>query len=286
MCRSIIGGLAVVMLLALSAAADDAVIIKDFVPKTGQRFKVTIAEKNNAKTAFTIMGNAQNKEEMKTKSVVYTEEVLENSGNNKAANKLKRIYEKAVTGKDGKDTKMALDGKTIVIEKKGDKYAFTEDGNDLTGEARTILDSEFNNGDLKNKGDFFLPKNPVKVGESWKIYTADIQKMIAPSGGTLDKDKTTMKGTLIKVYKKDQEQFGIMELVLDSPITGLGPMTPLVIKDAKLTMKITADICINGSIPDGTMTNKYKSVINGTVMGIDLKIESDSTENRKQELLK
>jgi hypothetical protein len=286
MYRSIIGGLSVVMLLALSAAADDAVTIKAYIPKAGQRYKVTIDEKNNTKTTFTIMGNAQNKEEVKTKSVVYTEEVLENSGNGKQASKLKRTYEKAVIGKEGKDTKMALDGKTVVIEKKSGKYVFTEDGKELTGDALTILDTEFNKGDFKNKEDFFLPKDPVKVGESWKIDMTEIFKGFEASGMGFDKDKSTGKGTLLKVFNKDKAQFGTIELALGAPITSLGMKGGLTIQDGKMSIKSTGDVCIDGTSPEGSMSNKVKVSIDALVKGIDLKIESDGTESRKQELLK
>src|SRR5689334_7951316 len=110
-------------LLVASAAGQDAIELKRALPKVGERVKVTVEEKNETKTTVNIKGMEQAKNEVKTKSLVYVDEVLEVADGAKKPSKLKRTYEKAVTGSDGTNTTLSLEGKTVVVEKKGDKYA-------------------------------------------------------------------------------------------------------------------------------------------------------------------
>src|SRR5262245_2677591 len=144
-------GFALVGLFAVAAAGQDtdAVDIKIAYPKTGQRVKVTVEEKAATKTSFTIGGNTQSKDEVKTKSLVYIDDVIENPKNEKRPGKLKRTYEKAVVGVDGKSNSLPVEGKTVVIEKSGDKYSFTVDGQGVAGEALKLLEDEFNKSDQK-----------------------------------------------------------------------------------------------------------------------------------------
>jgi hypothetical protein len=286
MTRVAIYGLAIVVLFALSAAAADPVTFKSAIPQAGQRIRITVDEKSKSLTSFTIMGNTQNKEEAKTKTIVYVDEVLEIAANGGKPVKLKRTYEKAVASKDGVETKLPWDGKTIVIEKKNDKYTFTMDGEDASGDALKLLDAEFNKATKTDNQDFFMPKKPVQVGDSWKVDAADLLKVTEASGMVLDKDKATAKATLTKLYNKDKAQFGTTEFAFDAPVTGLGMKSPLVVQEGKMTIKSIDDGCFDGSTPVASRTTKVKVTLSGSVKGIDLKIEGDNTESRKIELLK
>src|SRR3954469_15538992 len=91
-------------LLVASAAGQEAVEIKVAYPKAGERVKVTAEEKNETKTVARVNGMEKAKTEVKTKSQVYTDEVIEVAAGAKKPTKLKRTYEKAVVGSDGKNT--------------------------------------------------------------------------------------------------------------------------------------------------------------------------------------
>src|SRR5687767_3752427 len=109
-------------LLTLTAGAQEAITIKIASPQPGQRSKVTLEDKTTTKTAFTVGGNTQSKDEVKTRSLVYVDEIIENPMNSKRPTKLKRTFEKAVVAKDGQKLNLPVEGKTVLIEKTGDKY--------------------------------------------------------------------------------------------------------------------------------------------------------------------
>jgi hypothetical protein len=288
MYRSSLGCLAVVTLATISSVAEEAVTIKDFIPKPGQRVKTTVDEKAIHKQTATLKEFPPNiKEEVKTKSLVFIDEVLENSGDRNKPSKLRRTFEKAVQGKDGKDTKMAVDGKTIVIEKKDDKYVFAENGKELTGEARTLLEREFNKKALISKEGLQITY-PAKVGDSTKIEKmAEVFKDFDDGGIWIhDKTKSTGKITLTKLYKRDKAQCAVYEMVLEFPITGTIKKSEWAIRNGKTTMTFVDDVCIDGSLPNGTMTKKFKFIANLASEGIDLKMETDATETSRFELLK
>lgn len=282
--KRLIFGLIALTSPALTAFADDAITIKPNIPKTGQSIKVTIQEKNTTTTMFT--GNANNKEEVKTKTIIYVDAILDNAANTRPATKLKRTYEKAVVSKNGNPTPLPMDGKSFLIEKKGENYVFTSDGEAVTGEAQKILNADFNNVENKNSQDFFFPKMAVKMGDSWKVDAALLIKSTENGGLILDKDKASASATLSKVYKKDQAQFGIIDFVFEAPIASLGPKTPVKITEAKMTVKTTGDGCLDGSIPSGSMTTQFKVILEGTVQGSELKIESNASEVRTVEEVK
>ncbi|MBY0461191.1 MAG: hypothetical protein K2V38_28035, partial [Gemmataceae bacterium] len=110
---------ALAALTGAPARAQDAVEIKPAAPKAGDRVKVTIDEKAQTKTLITIKGMEQKKDEMRVKSIVYVEEVLEVKAGDRRPSKAKRTYEKAAAGPDGQAQALALEGKTVTIEKKG-----------------------------------------------------------------------------------------------------------------------------------------------------------------------
>lgn len=84
---------------------------------------------------------------------------------------------------------------------------------------------------------------------------------------------------------KDERQFGVLELVFEAPITGLGEKSQLTIKEGKLVMKMTGDGCIDGTAATGKSTAKMTLGFTGTTMGIDIKVVVESTENRTMEML-
>jgi hypothetical protein len=279
-------GLLMLGLLALSASAEDAITFKTAIPKKGDKVKTTIEEKTNSTTSFTVMGTEQKKDEIKTKSLIYIEEVLENTGNSKTANKLKRTYEKAVLGKDGKPTTLSVEGKTVLIEKKGDKYIFTQDGEAVQGEALKLLEDQFNKKDRIDDAAFIFPKKPVKPGESWDVDSSDLVKALGETGMVMDKEKTTGKATLTKAYKKDGSQFGVIDFVFAGSITSLGPTVPIEVKEAKFSGKIMGEGCIDGSVPTGSHTANFKFNIVGSVMGTNLKLDVTGVEKKTVELIK
>jgi hypothetical protein len=272
-------------ILALAAAAQEAVTIKVAYPKPGEKSRVTVDDKMTTKTTFTVQGQTQSKDDANVKSFVYVDEILENPKNAKRATKLKRTYEKATLTTGGNAVKLPVEGKTVLIEKTGEKYSYTVDGQEVAGDALRILRDEFDRPDGKDMRDVVFPKTPVKPGESWKIDAAVLAKAIADTGPVFDTAKSTAAGKLVKAYQKDGRQFGVIEFVFEGPITGFGGKQALTVSEGKMTVKLSGDGCIDGTAATGKSTMKMSLQVNGSTQGIDLKIAVDGTENRTVEAL-
>jgi len=274
-------------LLVASAAGQEAVEIKVAYPKAGERVKVTAEEKNETKTVFTVKGMEQAKNEVKTKSLVYVDEVIEVAGGAKKPTKLKRTYEKAVVGSDGKNTTLSVEGKTVLIEKKGDKYGFTVDGKAVEGDALNVLEAEFNKPSTKeDPRELMLPKGAVKPGDGWKLNTDALGKELGDNKDLqLDTAKLTGAGKLVKAYKQDGRQFGVIEVKISVPVTGLGPKVPIKVKEGSMDITFTGDGVIDGGTPKGKSTAVVKIKLTGGGEGFDLDIEATNTETRVMEPL-
>lgn len=272
---------AVASLVGASAAGQDAVEIKVVYPKAGERVKVTVEEKAVTKIVASAMGQEQTQNQVKTKSLVYTDEVIENPGDSKRPTKLKRSYEKAVVSADEKKKAAALpiEGKTVLIEKTGAKYGFSVDGKALEGESLALLDSEFNKPESGSR-ELMFPGKPVKPGETWKIDPDKLAKDLRDKDFDLDAAKMVATGKLVKAYQKDGRQYGVIELNVAAPITGMGAKSPLKLKAGKLEVAIGGDGVIDGTVSDGKTKIVMTLAVTATSDGADIKIEATVTENR------
>lgn len=276
----------VLVVAAVSAPGQDGVTFKPNIPAPGQRVKTTIEEKSTQTTGITVKGAAaQKKDEAKTKSFVYVDETLENADMGKRATKLKRTYEKAVVSANGVTQTLPAEGRTVLIEKSGGKYAFTIDGKPAASEA-ALLEAEFNKSDNLDGPEMFFPKTPVKAGDSWKVDKAPLLKMLSASGIMLDDDKAVSNGTLTKTYKKGQSQYGDVVFTFETPIIGLGPKAPVKLDDGKMSLKVEGEGCLDGATPDGKTVMHLQFSVKGSAMGIDIDIKNETTETRTVELLK
>ena len=273
-------------LLALTAARRKRSPSRSPTPSPVQRSKVTSRTRPPPRPPSQSAGRSRPRTRSRSKSLVYIDEIIENPKNAKRPTKLKRTFEKAVVAQ-GRDSKLNLpvEGKTVLIEKKGEKYSFTVDGKGVTGDALRILDDEFNRPGRGDVRDIMFPKKPVKPGESWKIDPEELIKAIGEQGPTFDKDKVTATGTLVKAYKKDGQQFGVIEFSFEAPLTGLGAKNPVTVKEGKMIMKLSGDGCIDGTVATGKSTTKMSLDLTGSTMGVDLKVAVENTEDRTVEAL-
>jgi hypothetical protein len=272
-------------LLTLTAGAQEAITIKIAAPKPGDRSKVTIEDKTVTRTAFKVGEKVETKDEVKTKSLVYIDDIIENPMSAKRATKLKRTFEKAVVAKDGKKLNLPVEAKTVLIEKKGDKYFFSIDGKAVTGDALRILEDEFNRAGTGEVRDIMFPKKPVQPGEPWKVDAKELVKALGEQGPTFAEGGISADGRLVKAYKKGGKQFGVIEFNFAAPLTSLGPKNPVTVKDGKMTMKLSGEGCIDGTVATGKSNSRLSLELTGSTMGIDLKVGVENTENRTVEAL-
>ena len=207
-------------------------------------------------------------EEKLTRDLLFLETVVERPAAQKMPTKIKRVYEKATLtpfmgGAAGDAKPQAYHGKTVLIEKKQAGYVFRIEGGDAFKDS--TLDNEFNGGQQESHKRLFLPSQPVAVGDTWKVDTAPLLH------GFKQDEKVTVKkaegtGKLVKVYKKDGRQFGVIETAIAMEFTvevkEADPKTKGTLSAAqKLTMKVTFDGCVDGTLAEGRVdsSSEYHS---------------------------
>lgn len=252
---------------ALSPAAD-VFEVKLRKRAQGDFIAVSFEEKTtNALTVSSPEGKVLNTENTEVvESAKYKEELLEKEAGKKPT-KLRRTYEKATMTVGGKAQEFAYSGKAITVQRLTAGYVFTfDDGKPLVGEAAGLLPKEFT---TEKSGDetiyaAVLPKKPVAVGAAWPVAAKDVLKEIA--GETADKafDLTKAKGTgkLTKAYKKDDKQFGVLEIELSAPLTVLPDSRSNALFKCRagsaFTMTLVFDACIDGTAESGTIKGEAK----------------------------
>jgi hypothetical protein len=263
-----LGWLALLALLAGPAGAGEektyALKLKQLAAGDAHR-----VEKTEESSAEVVLADAAGKvlqedSEKGGHAYVYRETILEKPEGEPRATRLKRHYEKASLTVKGKPVTLPLEGKTVLIEKKGARFTFrTQNGEPLSAEVARPLDLEFN----KKKRDqeafekLFLPKRPVKVGETWEVERAVVNKGLQQDRDMeISADKTKASATLKRVYRKDGRQFGVLVLKLEVTPRAFhkgGKRLP-VRPGAKLDLEITLDGCIDGGLATGSADIRLK----------------------------
>lgn len=198
------------------------------------------------------------------KKYEYTEHILEMPAGEKLPTKATRTYKLAQrTSFTSKQLEaLPYQGKTVTIEKKGGQYQFSVDGKRLAGIEAVELESEFRNKDKDGGGpDQLLPKQAVKVGDSWALDAAAMKMFGGGMGNDLDPAKSKFTCKLAKMYTKDGKQWGVIEFDLD--------IVPNSKADGTGSIKIAGkfDAVLDGSARDGTMTANLNGSFSGNQKG-------------------
>jgi hypothetical protein len=253
---------------------------------------VTVTKVNTEKTTSKVTDDKGNVlkdgSELKGENLSYTTTILKKAAGEEKPTSLRRTYAKYDEVKDGKTTSHDLAGKTVLIEKKGDKYTFRYDGGDeVTGPAAAKLDKEFNKPDPNSEKDF-LPAKAVAVGESWVIPTDKFKQRLGPQEAKLfDLDKLKATGRLLKAYKKDGAQFGVLEIILEMPLRANAEIEKgYTIHEGKAILKGTLDTCVDGSSYAGsgkfTMDMTWRATVetNGMRLSVAAQMSRAGTDTQ------
>jgi hypothetical protein len=273
--RTVLTFLAVGLLAGGLRADDGPVPLKLKQAGAGDVIKETKTEKANNKIVISVNGTDQAREEAVTSKLVYTDHILERPLGAKQPTKLKRTYETAELD-DGMPGDLDLAGKTVLIEKADAGYRFSVDGKPVGEKAEKLLAKEFGK-DKSVSDEDLLPKDPVKVGGTWKV---DVAKLAKEAAGELDIDeaKSSATGKLLKLYEKGGHKYGQIEVSMELALNKIGPAGQQIeLKPgAKITITATLDLCIDGSL--ATMSGKMttKGTFAGSAMGVDLKFDLSS----------
>jgi hypothetical protein len=239
--------------------------------EVGQKRRIVKSESMRATNVLLDENEKEIESDKKTTENVsdYVETVL--AERNKKMTKSSRKYAKAVKKSDDEAQELELDGKTVICDKQNGMYEFSlEGGGKLSNAAIDLLQDEFKNKDDEDEIEkLFLPTNAVAVGETWKCDVKQIAKRLLKDAesDSLDVAKATSSGTLRKVYAKDGNTFGVIDITLEIPVLAIGEAGDMVKADAgsKMTMKFVLDVCIDGKATIGTMTATIDAKITGKI---------------------
>jgi hypothetical protein len=248
-------------LLPTAAQAQDKYTIKLKELGTGDSARVEIKDTTAFKLAITGDKDkppAPPKEFKSTKHLLYTDTVLERPDPLRPPTKVKRVYDKAVTegdpGTPGDKTR-PYHGKTLLIEKKGDKYEYRIDGGEaIPGDVE--LNNEFTNAEQARQKKVFVPPGPVALNQMWQV---DAKALLGEADKTdaLQVLKSAGTAQLVKVYKKDGRLYGVIDVKLEIEFK-LSPKGPKegegTTSENKGVMKLTFDGCIDGTFAEGRIS--------------------------------
>jgi len=241
-------------------AADDEkysiVIPKD---KKGSKTSSDLTEDSKNLITVNVMGQENKQDQVGGRKESYVEEILEVKEGQRKATKLTRTYSTAEKSAKGETSKRAYAGKTVLIEQRGDKYVFSMGGKPLSDADAPELNKSFNKSKEEPDAQELMPAEPLKVGESWKVPADKSEKMFKTLGDEkmkVDAKKSTIEGKLLKAYKKDGAQFGVLELTITVVVSELDLGSGLTKATGSIVVKGTLDGCIDGTIGAGTSTKK------------------------------
>jgi hypothetical protein len=251
--RTIIFATISLLFTAAHCQAQDKYTLKLKEPAQGDSylFKHVDSIKTTSKTVDD-KGNSRNPmTDTRGKSFTYEETVLEKPAGQATPVALRRAYQKAVVIWNDKSQTLPVEGKTVRITRKDDKYEYRLEGpGDLTPEDKAELNFDFNKRTFNFLDQDILPKEPVKVNESWSVDPKAILEGVSKDERKLfDLDNAKLTAKLVRVYENNKSQFGVVEFQFDLPLAvGVETGKGFKILGGRLIMQGTFDGCIDGSL--------------------------------------
>src|SRR5262249_48326187 len=130
------------------------------------------------------------------------------------------------------------------------------------------LDNEFIKRDEVDEPiQLLFPKESVKVGDRWSLDMGAVTKQyekLAPV--PIDSANTTGTGKLVRVYREESAQFGVIEITIEMPLKQQAQGSMQVGPGSKLVIHQTVDACIDGTSSTGKFSTEMKLTVNGSVL--------------------
>jgi hypothetical protein len=124
----------------------------------------------------------------------------------------------------------------------------------------------------------------VAVGDTWDVNVKEFLKDLSGEDEVkaFDLDKAKGTGKLAKAYKKGDRQFGVLEIDLTTPLVALPGTEFKCEAGSKFQLKLTLDVCIDGSAEAGDMKGdlKFSGKAKASQGGMDYGLEFDVSVNR------
>jgi hypothetical protein len=277
--------LAFVLGLAAAASADEAITFKLAQPKPEDRVRVSQSDKTKrTRTITDVRGKKSVATEQAASSWTYIGEIIEPKAKDNSP-KVTRTYEKYQVTKNGQAEAGPPLSVPITIEKFGEKFVYGAGRRRLPAAFVTRLDEEFNTPrNAGPKPEDMLPTTAVKPGATWML---DPLKVFGGTGDlTLDTEKGTMTGKLVKAYRKHGRQFATIEYTAEAPIKSLGPDSGLTLKAGSVaSLKLTVDVCVDGTDPYSHTAGQVTFRIEGEGKGGAVVLVTETVKSETIELV-
>ncbi len=203
----------------------------------------------------------------------YTQHILSMPGDAKKPTKLTRTYTVAQrTDPSTNQLKtLSFERKTVTIEKKGEQYIFTVDGQPISSPDKIDLEFEFRDRDQSDIDDI-IPKTTVRIGETWAVDPAVGQKIFGPIAPGIDKTSSQFDCKLIRVYTKDGRQYGVMSFDIDFGLEMKALSPQKAGGSGSMKVNATMDVVIDGSSSEGTKKATIQGHVNTSERGTPVKL--------------
>jgi hypothetical protein len=256
---------------ATSAPAQTYTIKLKADPDAGNSIFIREAEKNSGTIkVFDAADNLLKEDRPGPMEKAYTLTILER-GAGSEMQKYLRAYDKATETKGDKTKVFSYQGRTVVFERKKDKYWVGVVGQPPLDPAdlEKLIQKANDRGPDMDK--VMAPPAPVAVGDSWK---PDL-KLWAEQSKQFDFELKDSKAEvkLLKVYTKGKSRFGILEFSMNLAVKGFGPGMPPFDRPIPMEMRGTLDAAIDGSSPAGTLNLTIEMKGKAVLQGKDAKVK-------------
>jgi hypothetical protein len=219
---------------------------------------------------------------------IFNATVLKRASDQEPPNLEKRMYEKAFQYKDKDLRAMSYEGKTVLVEKRGGGFHINQEGGGpLTDDDAVRLAEGFNkSGSKRSNPADLLPKYPLKVDESWDLDVQVLAKAFNTDELVIAWPQGKYVGKLLRMYRKDNRQYGVLEFSLEMPIKsakGFGKELTLV--SGKLVAKIVFDGCLDGTscAHSAKMQLNGEFALTGQVNGTQINVTASFSETDEDE---
>lgn len=249
-------------------------VLKLRAPRTGDRIEVVQIESNNTEVHE---GQKTEKQKME-KRFEYTEHILAMPEGQPSPTSVTRTYKEAKrTDFKTKELKsLPYEGKTITIEKTPTGVKCTIDGKAMAPYDSFELESEFLNAS-KDNIKTLLPKQGVKIGETWNVDPAALQAMGGGGISGFDMTKSKLVCKLARAYSHEGKQWASIafdfDLYLDPAATAKKGQPG----EGSMKVEGTFDTVVDDSARDGTMKGSIQLSFSGKEKGGTIGVKVDGT---------
>ena len=148
----------------------DKVTLKKYAGKTGDRIRVTQSTESVDTSNLDVFGEIKSQVGKSSELEVTLTEILVEGKDSDGPLEMKRTYEKTNRTEFGKTKTAPIEGKSVLITRKGNTYNFAlEDGGPVDRGIAARLDGEFNRTPGIDDFSMYFQETSVATGTSWNL---------------------------------------------------------------------------------------------------------------------